>query len=52
MMYGMPHSTKSDTELRAAMSAISDAIWVACRLLVSFHSNDAPWITHVFREVC
>lgn len=52
MMYGMPQSTESDNELRTTMSAISDAIWVACRLLVSFHSNDASWITHVSQDGC
>jgi hypothetical protein len=51
MLYGMPESTKIDAESRTALSALSDDIWVACRLLLSFHSNEAPWITHV-SQVC
>jgi hypothetical protein len=52
MMYGIPQSTKSDTKLREAVSVESDAIGVACCLLLSFHRRDASRITHIFREVC
>jgi hypothetical protein len=49
----MPQSTKSHSNLRTAMSVISDAnCWVAWRLLLSFYRNDASRITHIFREVC
>ncbi|MGO9949557.1 MAG: hypothetical protein ACLPWG_22255 [Steroidobacteraceae bacterium] len=52
MMYWMPQTTKSDTKLRDAVSVASDAIWVACCLLLSLHRKDASRITHIFREVC
>jgi hypothetical protein len=49
MMCGIPQSTKSDTKLRDVVSVVSDAIGMACCLLLSLHRNDASRITH--REV-
>ena len=51
MEYGVPQVTNPDTDWCAAMSVLGDAIWMACRLLTSFHCNDASRITHIFRDV-